>query len=77
MSTWINCKNELPQRDKPVLIYDGDGIAVARLSATNGGWWIYESYGYNEDGEIPKVYFWMPLPEKPELQSQSKQEELF
>ena len=61
---WINTKNKLPEINKPVLIYDGEGIAVARIDK-NGYWWINESYGFNEDGQILGVEYWMVLPGKP------------
>ena len=63
---WIDIREETPEFETPVLVFDGDGIAVARLS-DDGSWCIHESYGFNEDGQIPNVYFWMSLPSKPSV----------
>ena len=48
-----------------VLIWDGERCAVANFQYDS--WWIDESYGYNEGGEIYHVTHWMPLPEPPKL----------
>jgi len=63
---WISAEEKLPEIGSPVLIFDGDEIAVAHLNEYNY-WFVHQSYGINEDGQIPKVYFWMYLPSKPSL----------
>lgn len=51
-----------------VLVWDGNNIAVSHCTFYNGGsvtWWIDDSYGYNEDGEIYGVTHFKPLPTPP------------
>ena len=51
-----------------VLIWDGYRCAVSHCTSYTGSspmWWIDESYGYNEDGEIHNPTHWMPLPAPP------------
>ena len=50
--------------DEAVLIWDGRTIAVGRKNKRDT-WWIDESFGFNEDGEIYGVTHWMPLPSPP------------
>lgn len=47
-----------------ILVWDGKSICVARPFGKNS-WMIADSYGFNEDGEIPHVTHWLPLPEPP------------
>jgi hypothetical protein len=52
----------------PFLVWDGDNIVVATcFSYTNTHklFCVADSYGFNEDGEIPNPTHWMPLPEPP------------
>lgn len=60
---WIDVKDKLPEINEPVLIYDGSGIAVARMAEPPyNNWWVNDTYGFADDGLIPQVYKWMPLP---------------
>lgn len=55
--------------DKAVLIWAEDEVAVAHKTLYNTGdisWWIDNSHGYNEDGEIYGVTHWAELPEGPD-----------
>jgi hypothetical protein len=67
MNEWKNEELDPAPVGKPFLIFDGENIAVGRKSDISGDWYIDESYGWNEDGGIPKVYFWMELPPPPRL----------
>lgn len=52
----------------PVLICTDNGTqAVAHKIKYKhrAAWWIDNSFGFNEDGEIYNVTHWMPLPERP------------
>jgi hypothetical protein len=55
--------------ETPVLVWDGATIAVGRLKTYKTGrmrvWWIDESFGFNEDGEIVGVTHWTELPLPP------------
>jgi hypothetical protein len=50
-----------------VLIYNGIDIAVGikRIYPHSRSWFIAESFGFNEDGEIYNVTHWQPLPDPP------------
>lgn len=56
-------------QSEPFLIWDGASIAVAHSVRYNHTgricFWIDNSYGFNEDGEIMGATHWMPLPEPP------------
>ena len=62
--TW-NTDLSLVAPQEPVLVWDGTHITVAHKSEHSGRWFVHESYGFNEDGEIYNVTHWMPLPEPP------------
>lgn len=60
---------ETARNDTPVLVFNGSDIAVGirhKYPTGVGAWFIANSFGFNEDGEIPDVTHWMPLPEPPE-----------
>lgn len=50
--------------DTPVLVWNGDVIAVGR-KLKGSTWIISESFGFNEDGEIVGVTHWASLPDPP------------
>lgn len=62
--SWRDIKSAPKVADMPILVWDGAFITVAHWS--NGRWWVHNSYGFNEDGEITHVTHWMPLPLPPE-----------
>lgn len=54
--------------DNPVLVWDGVWITVAHCTEYRPGertWWVHESYGFSEDGQISNPTHWMHLPEPP------------
>ena len=54
--------------DKAVLVWNGHTIAVGRQREYRQGrrcWFIDESFGFNEDGQILDVSHWMDLPSPP------------
>lgn len=57
--------------DTAVIVFtiEGDKIAVGRKDRY-GAWFIDESFGFNEDGQIYGVTHWMPLPEPPNASDQ-------
>lgn len=66
--------NTYPGDDEtyPVLVWvDGYEIAVAYCTIYNNYdpphrcWWINNSHGFNEDGQIYDVTHWVELPEGP------------
>lgn len=53
-----------------VLIWEGKDCAVAHCTRYRDGsisWWVHDSYGFNEDGQIYDVTHWMPLPAPPKV----------
>lgn len=52
-----------------MLVWDGHKPAVAHNIQYKFGkrlyWWVHDSYGYNEDGEIMNPTHWMELPAGP------------
>jgi hypothetical protein len=62
MAEWKLAKGA--PENTPVLVYNGEHMAVGRLM--RHWWWIDESFGFNEDGEIPNVTHYMDLPAPPE-----------
>ena len=62
---WMNIKNNLPERDRNVLVIDGhNGIRILAFWRKNGNeWeWITETYGISRKNDVK---MWMPLPELP------------
>lgn len=45
------------------LVWDGAYITVASLHGNK--WFVHNSYGFNEDGEIYDITHWMELPNPP------------
>lgn len=62
MSGWQSV--ETAPIEKAVLVWDGSGITVGRQYET-GSWFVDNSHGFNEDGQIFDVTHWMPLPDSP------------
>jgi hypothetical protein len=68
MDKWIkiNCKKDLPERDKEVLVYyrmgENECIFVASLNKHFECW---DSIS-DESDDIFSITHWMPLPEAPE-----------
>jgi hypothetical protein len=68
MDKWtkINCKKDLPETDKDVLVYyrmgENECIFVASLDRRLEGW---DSIS-DEPTELSLITHWMPLPEAPE-----------
>lgn len=55
--------------DTAVLVWADGEVAVAHKTLYANGtscWWIDNSHGYNEDGEIYFVTHWTELPEGPD-----------
>lgn len=50
--------------DNPVLVWDGEWQSVASQTP-QGKWFIHNSYGFNEDGQIYDVTHWKPLDPPP------------
>ena len=52
--------------DEPVLVWDGQ-VTVAKQTHYKHGnrWWVWDTYGFCEDGEIYEPSHWMPLPSPP------------
>ncbi len=51
----------------PVLVWDGQ-VTVGRQAKYPDGkciWWVHDTYGFCEDGQIYKPTHWCPLPEGP------------
>jgi hypothetical protein len=68
--TWQTIDTCTAKPGEPVLVWDGSEITVAHRSrGNNPTWFVHDSYGFNEDGEIPYVTHWMPLPEPPHASS--------
>ncbi len=61
---WQPIKTAPRSPSVPVLVWDGEYMTVA-IPFGNKNWLVYNSYGFNEDGEIYDVTHWMPLPEPP------------
>lgn len=60
---------ETAPEETAVLVYVTEGVmAVGRRSvySDRSTWWLDNSFGYNEDGEIYGPTHWMPLPEPPQ-----------
>jgi hypothetical protein len=55
---------ETAPRDMPVLIWD-DQCVVAGCSKLTGAWFVADTYGFCEDGQIYNPTHWMPLPPPP------------
>ena len=64
---WIKCSDELPEKDKYVLIYGRNGIQVGLRTGNyfDPNLYIWEDYSCCTH-EIGEVTHWMPLPEEPE-----------
>ena len=67
MSEWRSMDSAPVEQD--VLVWDGRTIAVGRRSRYKDGrigeWFVADSFGLNEDGQIDDVTHWMPLPAPP------------
>lgn len=62
MNEWQLIETAPTEPDHPILVWDGS-VVVARHS--NGRWWVDNTYGFCEDGQIWEPTHWMPLPEGP------------
>lgn len=54
--------------DVPILGFCPSGPAVIEGHDYQGGtisWWVENSHGFNEDGQVLDVTHWMPLPDPP------------
>ena len=52
-----------PGPDVPVLVWDGK-CTVGRKT-THGSWFVDDTYGFCEDGQIYDPTHWQPLPAGP------------
>ena len=67
-TTWISCKNYLPEIGKQVLIVVDDEFEVAKLEETgpNGDLeWLYYDNWYSTV-DAGRIQWWMPIPSMPE-----------
>lgn len=58
---WIRVEDRLPDENVLVLTLQADGDMAVNCIAFMGKW------GSNDDGFIPAVTHWMPLPDKPAI----------
>lgn len=65
MMTWQPIESAPRGEGSPVLVWDGAYRTVAHF--VYGGWYVHNSYGFNEDGQIYDVTHWMPLPKPPKV----------
>lgn len=52
----------------PFMVWDGDWMTIVHCTEYSPGsirFWVNNSYGFNEDGEVPRPTHWMQLPEPP------------
>lgn len=67
MAEWqLVTKDSPPDDEQPVMVWDGTDQTVGER-IRGGMWFVFNSYGYNEDGEIPGVTHWKPLDPPPEV----------
>lgn len=64
MIGWQSEKTNPAKLDIPLLVWDGSQQAVGR-KVTNSCWFVDNTYGYCEDGEIVGVTHWQELSSPP------------